>query len=80
VTAARFETWREGTGDDALAFAAVLPDIEPEANWGGWRFRSEASLPPLKAVQDERIAALVSESAGVSNLVSAATGADGRLF
>jgi len=64
VTAARFETWRKAL-DDALAFAAVLPDIDPKrigvvgVSLGGF-------LAAVEAVQDERIAALVSESAGVS--------------
>jgi dienelactone hydrolase len=59
-----FETWRKAL-DDALAFAAKLPDIDPKriavvgVSFGGF-------LAAVQAVQDERVAALVSESAGVS--------------
>lgn len=59
-----FETWRKAL-DDALAFAAKLPDIDPKriavvgVSLGGF-------LAAVQAVQDERVAALVSESAGVS--------------
>jgi dipeptidyl aminopeptidase/acylaminoacyl peptidase len=64
VTDVRFETWRKAL-DDALAFAAELPDIDPKriavvgVSLGGF-------LAAVQAVQDERVAALVSESAGVS--------------
>jgi dipeptidyl aminopeptidase/acylaminoacyl peptidase len=64
VTDVRFETWRKAL-DDALAFAAKLPDIDPKriavvgVSLGGF-------LAAVQAVQDERVAALVSESAGVS--------------
>jgi carboxymethylenebutenolidase len=64
VTGVRFETWRKAL-DDALGFAAELPDIDPRriavvgVSLGGF-------LAAVEAVQDERVAALVSESAGVS--------------
>jgi dipeptidyl aminopeptidase/acylaminoacyl peptidase len=64
VTAARFETWRKAL-DDALAFAARLPEVDPKrigvvgVSLGGF-------LAAVEAAQDERVAALVSESAGVS--------------
>jgi carboxymethylenebutenolidase len=64
VTDIRFETWRKALGD-ALIFTARLPDIDPKrigvvgVSLGGF-------LAGVEAVQDDRIAALVSESAGVS--------------
>lgn len=64
VTGASFETWRKAL-DDALAFAAKLPEVDPKrigvvgVSLGGF-------LAAVEAVQDERVAALVSESAGVS--------------
>jgi dipeptidyl aminopeptidase/acylaminoacyl peptidase len=64
VTEVRFETWRKAL-DDALAFAAKLPDIDPKriavvgVSLGGF-------LAAVETVQDDRIAALVSESSGVS--------------
>jgi carboxymethylenebutenolidase len=64
ITEARFETWRKALGD-ALALAAKLPDIDPKrigvlgVSLGGF-------LAAVETVQDDRIAALVSESSGVS--------------
>jgi carboxymethylenebutenolidase len=64
VTAVRFETWRKAL-QDALAFAAGLPDVDRKrigvvgVSLGGF-------LAAVEAVQDDRVAALVSESAGVS--------------
>ena len=64
VTADRFETWRKAL-EDALAFTAGLPDVDPRrigvvgVSLGGF-------LAAVEAVQDDRVAALVSESAGVS--------------
>lgn len=64
VTPASFETWRKAV-QDALTFAAKRPDIDAKrigvvgVSLGGF-------LAGAEAVQDDRVAALVSESAGVS--------------
>ena len=64
VTGVSFETWRKAL-EDALAFAAKLPDVDPKrigvvgVSLGGF-------LAAVEAAQDERVAALVSEFAGVS--------------
>jgi dipeptidyl aminopeptidase/acylaminoacyl peptidase len=64
VTEIRFETWRKALGD-ALTFTAGLPDLDPRrigvvgVSLGGF-------LAAVEAVQNDRISALVSESAGVS--------------
>ena len=64
VTPERFERWRQALAD-ALAFASHQPGVDPTrigvvgVSLGGF-------LAGVQPVQDVRIAALVSESAGVS--------------
>jgi dienelactone hydrolase len=64
VTAERFEVWRKAL-DDALTFAAGLPEVDPKRigvvgiSLGGF-------IAGVQAAQDERIAVLVAESSGVS--------------
>jgi carboxymethylenebutenolidase len=64
VTPASFETWRQAL-QDALTFVSKHPDIDPRrigvvgVSLGGF-------LAGVEAVQNDRIAALVSESSGFS--------------
>jgi carboxymethylenebutenolidase len=64
VTPALFETWRVALSD-ALAFIATQPHIDP-ARIGVVGISLGGFVAGVEAVQNERIAALVSVSSGVS--------------
>jgi dienelactone hydrolase len=64
VTSSAFETWRQAL-EDALTFAAKRADVDPQ-RIGVVGFSLGGFLAGVEAVQDDRIAALVLASAGVS--------------